>query len=62
MRQCYWPSTSTYDAKTLNPGWMQGGVGGPKYTRSPNGWIDTELFHIWIKDHFLPQQATFVDP
>ena len=43
-----------YDAKTLNPGWMQGGVAGTNYTRSPNGWIDTELFHIWIKDHFLP--------
>ena len=48
------PPYVIYDAKTLNPGWMQGGVAGTNYTRSPNGWIDTELFHIWIKDHFLP--------
>ena len=47
------PPYVIYDAKTLNPGWMQGGVPGTAYTRSPNGWIDTELFHLWIKDHFL---------
>lgn len=47
------PPYVIYDAKTLNPGWMQGGVPGTAYTRSPNGWIDTDLFHLWIKDHFL---------
>ena len=43
-----------YDAKILNPGWMQGGVAGTNYAKNPNGWIDNDLFHIWIKDHFLP--------
>ena len=47
------PPYVIYDAKTLNPGWMQGGVPGTAYTRSPSGWIDTELFHLWMKDHFL---------
>ena len=48
------PPYVIYDAKSLNPGWMQGGVAGARYTRSPNGWIDTELFHKWIEEHFLP--------
>ena len=47
------PPYIIHDAKSLNPGWMQGGVAGARYTRSPNGWIDTELFHKWIEEHFL---------
>lgn len=39
--------------QNLNPGWMQGGVAGTAYTQSPNGWINAEVFHLWIKDHLI---------
>jgi len=42
-----------YNVKTLNPGWMENGVAGTRYACSENGWIDNELFQIWLKDHFL---------
>ena len=47
------PPFVIYDAKTLNPMWMKEGVPGTAYTRSPKGWIDTELFKTWLEDHFL---------
>ncbi|XP_065915821.1 uncharacterized protein [Dysidea avara] len=47
------PPYVIYNAKTLNPRWMENGVAGARYARSENGWIDTELFKIWLKYHFL---------
>jgi len=42
-----------YNAKTLNPHWMKDGVAGTAYACSDNGWIDTKLFELRLKDYFL---------
>lgn len=47
------PPFVIYNAKTLNPGWMRDGVTSTAYACSNNGWINTELFKLWLKDHFL---------
>ena len=34
---------------------LEGGVAGAYFGKSPNGWIDTELFYGWIANHFACQ-------
>ena len=43
-----------FDRKTLKPELTYGEVPGTVYGLSKNGWIDTELFELWFKQHFLP--------
>ena len=47
------PPFVIFKAKTLSPLWMKNGVPGTAYACSANGWIDTELFHLWLSTHFL---------
>lgn len=47
------PPFIIYKAKTLNPAWMKNGLPGSSYACSDDGWIDTDLFERWLKDHFL---------
>lgn len=47
------PSFVIFDAKHLNHDWTDGEVPGTTYGLSSNGWIDSELFHGWLVDHFL---------
>ena len=47
------PPFVIFKAKTLSPLWMKNGVPGTAYACSANGWIDTELFHLWFSTHFL---------
>ena len=47
------PPFVIYNSKRLNPDWMKGGPAGTKYARSDNGSINTELFEIWLNEHFL---------
>lgn len=47
------PPYIIYAAKQLSPLWMKDEVPGSCYAVSDNGWIDQELFHFWLKDHFL---------
>ena len=42
------PPFVIFKAKTLSPSWMKNGVPGTAYACSANGWIDTELFHLWL--------------
>ena len=37
----------------MNHDWTDGEVPGTTYGLSSNGWIDLELFHSWLTDHFL---------
>ena len=47
------PPYIIFAAKQLNPLWMKDEVAGSRYAVSDNGWIDQELFHYWMTDHFL---------
>ena len=47
------PPYVIYNAKTLNPEWMKDGPPSTKHACSENGWIDTDLFEHWFKNHFL---------
>lgn len=40
-------------AKQVNPQWCTDEVPGTRYAVSENGWIDQELFHYWLDEHFL---------
>ena len=41
------------DRMKLRPEHTEGQVEGTTYGLSKSGWIDTELFEIWFKNHFL---------
>ena len=47
------PPFIIFAAKQLSPLWMKDEVPGSRYAVSDNGWIDQELFHFWLTDHFL---------
>lgn len=47
------PPFVIFNAKQLNPLWMRDEVGGTRYDLSKKGWIDRELFHGWLVEHFL---------
>ena len=47
------PPFVIFKAKTLSSLWMKNGVPGTAYACSANGWINTELFHLWLSTHFL---------
>ena len=47
------PPTIIYDAKKVNPAWTTGEIPGTMYGNSDKGWITTELFESWLKDHFI---------
>ena len=47
------PPFVIFDAKQLNPIWTKGKVAGTRYGLSDSGWIDRELFHGWLAEHFL---------
>ena len=47
------PPYVIFDAKQLNPAWFKGEVPGTRYGLSDSGWIDRELFHLWLSKHFL---------
>lgn len=47
------PPMVIFDRKSLNPDWAIGEVPGTFYGLSDSGWIDTELFDEWFKNHFL---------
>ena len=42
-----------FAAKQLNPNWMKDELAGTRYAVSDNGWIDQDLFHFGLTDHFL---------
>ena len=47
------PPFIIFAAKQLDSAWMKDEVAGSRYAVSDNGWIDQELFHYWMIDHFL---------
>lgn len=47
------PPFIIYAAKQLNPLWIRNEVGGSRYAVSDKGWVDQELFYLWLKEHFL---------
>ena len=47
------PPFIIFAAKQLNSAWMKDEVAGSRYAVSDKGWIDQELFHYWMTDHFL---------
>ena len=47
------PPFIIFAAKQLNPLWTRNEVPGSRYGISDKGWVDQELFHIWLKEHFL---------
>lgn len=47
------PSYVIFDKKTLKAELSIGEVPNTLYGLSENGWIDSELFHLWFENHFL---------
>ncbi len=47
------PPMVIFEGKYLNHQWTIGEVPGTYYGMSGKGWNDQELFHHWLKDHFL---------
>ena len=47
------PPFVIFDRKTLNPELTLGEVPGTLYGLSSKGWITSDLFYHWFKDHFL---------
>ncbi len=47
------PPFIIFAAKQINPLWCTDEVSGTRYAVSDNGWIDQELFHYWLDEHFL---------
>lgn len=47
------PPMVIFEGKHLNHQWTIGEVPGTYYGMSGKGWTDQELFHHWLKDHFL---------
>lgn len=50
---CCIPPMVVFDHKTLNPELAVGEVPGTFYGLSDSGWMDSELFEGWFKNHFL---------
>ena len=47
------PPFVIFDAKQLNPKWMDGEVPGTRYGLSSSGWTDQVLFKGWLVEHFI---------
>ena len=47
------PPMVIWDRQNLKPALTQGEVPATIYDLSSKGWIDSELFHKWFKQHFL---------
>ena len=47
------PPFIIFAAKQLNQLWTENEVPGSRYGVSDKGWIDQELFRIWLEEHFL---------
>ena len=47
------PPFIVFAAKQINPRWHTDEVPGTRYAVSDNGWVDQELFHHWLDEHFL---------
>ena len=47
------PPYVIFDTQTLNVDWTESEVPGTPYGLSKKGWIDTDLFYHWLKEHFL---------
>ena len=47
------PPMVVFDRKSLNPDMAVGEVPGTFYGLSNSGWMDSELFEEWFKNHFL---------
>ena len=48
------PPMVVFDNKMLNPELAVGEVAGTFYGLSDSGWMDSELFEGWFKNHFIP--------
>lgn len=48
------PPMVIFNRKTLKPELAYGEVPGSVYGMSKNGWIDSELFELWFRNHFSP--------
>ena len=48
------PPMVVFDCKVLNPKLAAGEVPGTFYGLSDSGWMDSELFEGWFKNHFIP--------
>lgn len=47
------PPYVIFDRKFVKPSMAEGEVPGTAYGTSSNGWVDSELFELWFKHHFL---------
>ena len=47
------PPMVVFDRKRLRPEYTEGEVPGTVYGLSKSGWIDSELFELWFRNHFL---------
>ena len=52
------PPFVIFDAAKLNSLWTKGEVPGTRYGLSSRGWIDQELFHGWLVEHFLQHSVS----
>ena len=55
------PPFIIFAAKQINPQWCTDEVSGTRYAISDNGWIDQELFHFWLDEHFLSNVTPLLD-
>ena len=55
------PPFVVFDRKALKPELCEGEVSGTMYGFSDSGWINSELFELWLMHHFLPH-ATAARP
>jgi hypothetical protein len=53
------PPMIIFDRKNLRPEYTEGEVPGTVYGLSKSGWIDSELFELWFKNHFLAHAPPF---
>ena len=53
------PPMIIFDHKNLRPEYTEGEVPGTVYGLSKSGWIDSELFELWFKNHFLAHAPPF---
>ena len=47
------PPYVIFDRKFVKPSMAEGEVPGTAYGTSSNGWVDSKLFELWFKHHFL---------
>ena len=52
------PPFVIFDAQQLNSLWTRGEIPGTRYGLSKSGWTDQELFHGWLKEHFLTHSVS----